>query len=237
MFIVSCRFCSVEFEAKSGRRMYCSRSCKDKGKPSASGLACFICEKPMVRGRTSMPQGQAAHNECRTVTLDAVPHGTVSRYDYGCRCIDCATARAAKARAYTVEVRAKHGVSPSVIWRSRFRAASGYSYGRHSSVPMANRRAIYERDAWVCQICTEPISDAVDTPFILRASVDHIVPQSSGFEPDHSTGNLRMAHVICNSLRGDNRMTDEQVRILNPTVNCVREMEVAHVREEAASPC
>lgn len=105
MFILSCRVCAVEFEAKSKRRFYCTQRCKDKGKPSASRLSCFVCEKPMTKSRTSKPQGEAAHNACR------VGHGTVGEYAKGCRCRPCKDAQNASIREYNAKVRARDGAS------------------------------------------------------------------------------------------------------------------------------
>lgn len=65
MFILSCKVCDCEFEAKTSRRVYCSKRCTDKGKPSASGLECRYCGKGMARGSTSAQSGVAACIECR----------------------------------------------------------------------------------------------------------------------------------------------------------------------------
>ena len=70
-------------------------------------------------------------------------------------------------------------------------------------VPPAVRRSIYERDGWTCQLCHEAVDpDATD---IWRATLDHVVPQSHVLVPDHSPANLRLAHLWCNSVRGDER--------------------------------
>lgn len=57
-----------------------------------------------------------------------------------------------------------------------------------------DREAIFERDNWVCGICGKPVDRA-------DASLDHIVPLSLG--GTHEPGNLRLAHLLCNSRRGD----------------------------------
>lgn len=71
-------------------------------------------------------------------------------------------------------------------------------------IAMSRRQAIYERDEWICQICLEP----VDRTLVYHAgvyepglaSLDHILPRSLGGSDDDS--NLRLAHWLCNSLRG-----------------------------------
>lgn len=66
------------------------------------------------------------------------------------------------------------------------------------------RLEIYERDGWICQLCAEPVErDADPQRDDLAPSLDHIVCQSWTLFPDHSPENLRLAHRICNSLRGD----------------------------------
>ena len=65
------------------------------------------------------------------------------------------------------------------------------------------RLEIYERDGWVCQLCFYPVDPSAPTHTIWSATLDHIVPQSVMLIPDHSPSNLRLAHLWCNSARGD----------------------------------
>lgn len=57
-----------------------------------------------------------------------------------------------------------------------------------------NREAIFERDGWLCGICGEPVA-------VGDATLDHIVPISLG--GSHEPSNVRLAHSLCNSRRGD----------------------------------
>lgn len=65
------------------------------------------------------------------------------------------------------------------------------------------RLAIYERDGWICQLCFDPVEKDLPSSDVWAATLDHIVCQSWGEEPDHSDENLRLAHRWCNSVRGD----------------------------------
>lgn len=67
----------------------------------------------------------------------------------------------------------------------------------------ARRLSIYARDGWICQICKRSVDPAApaNTPF--AASLDHIEPRSLVLIPDHSDRNLRLAHMICNTRRGN----------------------------------
>ena len=72
----------------------------------------------------------------------------------------------------------------------------GYSLG----ISPAARMAIYERDARTCGICCEPVDSTVPANSRWGATLDHIVPRSSGGSDDPA--NLRLAHRHCNSKRG-----------------------------------
>lgn len=89
--------------------------------------------------------------------------------------------------------------------RCRVNAAWRRRYERRGEFTIAprDRRAIYERDGWVCQLCFEPVDPAVPTQDRMGATLDHIECQSWVLIPDHSPSNLRLAHRVCNSLRGD----------------------------------
>lgn len=78
-------------------------------------------------------------------------------------------------------------------------------------VPAAIRALVYERDRWTCWLCRKPILRDVQAPHPLSHSVDHVVPQSEGGE--HTASNLRTAHFMCNSVRG-NRGGNEQLALL-----------------------
>ena len=79
---------------------------------------------------------------------------------------------------------------------------------RHSAfITKARRFAIYERDHWTCQICSEPVDPTLHYLDDWAASLDHITPRSLG--GSHEESNLRLAHRWCNSVRGDlSRYTD-----------------------------
>lgn len=67
------------------------------------------------------------------------------------------------------------------------------------------RLAIYERDAWTCQLCMERVDCALPINHPWSATLDHIECQSWALVPDHSPTNLRLAHRMCNSIRNDER--------------------------------
>lgn len=65
------------------------------------------------------------------------------------------------------------------------------------------RQAIYERDAWTCQICNTPVPKDASPGDLDYPTLDHIIPQSLQLIPDHSPSALRLAHMWCNAKRGN----------------------------------
>lgn len=86
--------------------------------------------------------------------------------------------------------------------------------GRFAATPR-KRMALYIRDGWTCQICKAPVDPEVPDSDPWSPTLDHIEPQSLALIPDHSEGNLRLAHRICNSFRGsDDSVSDQEVAMM-----------------------
>lgn len=60
--------------------------------------------------------------------------------------------------------------------------------------------AIFERDGWLCGICSSLIPKDAKWPSPLSASIDHIIPLSLGGE--HSYKNIQSSHLVCNMRKG-----------------------------------
>jgi 5-methylcytosine-specific restriction endonuclease McrA len=60
---------------------------------------------------------------------------------------------------------------------------------------------VFERDGWVCGICSEPIDRSLARPDPMSVSLDHVVPLSKG--GDHSRANCQAAHLGCNMRKRD----------------------------------
>jgi HNH endonuclease len=78
-------------------------------------------------------------------------------------------------------------------------------YARRSSRWTRRRRLIFERDAWTCWLCGQPVDRDAAVPHPRSATIDHVLPinHGGGDEPD----NLACAHFRCNVTRGDS-LTD-----------------------------
>ena len=70
---------------------------------------------------------------------------------------------------------------------------------RKQALPVEKFRHIdvYERDGWICQLCTEPVDPELRYPDRMSASLDHVTPLSRGGH--HTWENVQLAHLICNT--------------------------------------
>lgn len=201
----TCEACSAEFAQRSkvGRpRRFCEacrppsrapkpvppvqlRSCEQCGvsakrkfcslrcRDLARRVPCSGCAQPIYLGTGSLPPGEAKCRQCRLSGC-----GTAGSYRRGCRCPQCRRANVERTSAY---------------WEGRSRRW----------IPEAERLAIYERDAWVCQLCDEPVDPQAHFLSGEAPSLDHIEPVSLALIPNHDPSNLRTAHRSCNSSRGN----------------------------------
>lgn len=173
---VTCGWCEKPLHTPHPAQRYCSGECKYKRQYAARSRAvCPGCGK--VRGfAANDPRAKAGSGLCRECRT---PCGTRGRYDAGCRCAACRTAKAESTRDYLPPGYAHHWISP------------------------VERVALYERDGWTCQLCGDAVRLDVGYLDRLAPSLDHIEPQSLSLVPDHRAENLRTAHRGCNSARGN----------------------------------
>lgn len=148
-----------------------------------SGVPCDVCGEPTW---TPVSSGKALARH-KTCTLPTVPHGTRDGYrKHACRCGECRGWNADRQREY-----------------KSFRRDSGNPIPKRSWVAVAVRSAVYERDAWTCQLCFDPIDKVTAPNSDWAPSLDHILPASLGGSDDIE--NLRATHRWCNSVRSDGK--------------------------------
>lgn len=58
---------------------------------------------------------------------------------------------------------------------------------------------IYDRDGYLCRLCSQPLAIDQRVPHPQAPTLDHVVPLARGGE--HSRANLQAAHFLCNSLK------------------------------------
>lgn len=78
---------------------------------------------------------------------------------------------------------------------------------RGAFVEAVERRKVYERDGWVCQLCRLPVPRDKRAPHPKAATLDHIIPLAGG--GTHAYANVQLAHFLCNSRKSDG---DAQLR-------------------------
>lgn len=59
---------------------------------------------------------------------------------------------------------------------------------------------VYERDSWICGLCSSPVDPSLSYPDPMSASLDHVLPLSRGGH--HTYENTQLAHLSCNVQKG-----------------------------------
>jgi len=73
-------------------------------------------------------------------------------------------------------------------------------YGKRWAPSKVKRQRIGDRDGWICWLCLLPVDPGLPIDHPERASLDHVRRRRDG--GSHRERNLRLAHFICNQLRG-----------------------------------
>lgn len=107
-------------------------------------------------------------------------HGFSSTYRRGCRCELCRAAQTKRLASSNARRRALL---------------------RDPNAERVEPCEVFEADGWVCGICQEPVDRNLPWPDPLSPSLDHVVPLSRGGR--HAKDNVRLAHLICNTRRGN----------------------------------
>lgn len=82
---------------------------------------------------------------------------------------------------------------------------------RGGLVERVNRRRVFERDGWRCQICRRMTDRTAVVPHPRAPTLDHIVPVTAG--GDHTYVNVQCACSECNTRKG-NRSANDQLRLI-----------------------
>lgn len=59
---------------------------------------------------------------------------------------------------------------------------------------------VYDRDSWICGLCSLPVDSSLSYPDPMSASLDHVLPLSRGGH--HTYENTQLAHLSCNVRKG-----------------------------------
>lgn len=190
-----------------------------KGRP-AEQEPCFVCGEG-VRFADGNPSRRPIHKRCRSEVPTWLWRGEPGpRQNKARRLLERAAAGSSGGKRVFVQGACswcgEQFLGPNAVYCSDL-CKDAAKLSRRNPLKFnpspIDRRSVYERDGWTCQLCYRPVEPGAKHPDPWSASLDHIVPQSKMVVPDHSSSNLRLSHLICNSLRRDEvDMTVEQIR-------------------------
>lgn len=216
-----CEHCGVTFKPKaSNRTRFCSRDCSyahlkvhgrpERRKPQVQAEpwpTCEICGKPasIRTAKTCSEECRAEYNRRYSRVLSASKKaieprpckecGKVFTPEYGNkRKSYCSDQCGKKARRRKSK---KHTGVLNNVTRKRLRAMYGDSW--RSMYEPINKRRVFERDKWRCQLCGCKVKRTTEWD-PRQATIDHIIPLSLGGE--HKYTNVQTACMECNSKKG-----------------------------------
>ena len=68
---------------------------------------------------------------------------------------------------------------------------------------------IFDRDQWICGLCSLPIDKSLQYPHPMYRSLDHIIPLSRG--GGHTRDNVQAAHLRCNKVKNGRLSMDRKI--------------------------
>ena len=223
---LKCAICGDLFQGHRPDQMYCRDKCRyDAGwlqskrkksqKERAEARPCNYCGKPLARTATAdglhrkcaripawLREGKPGPKQRRALKIleEAARGRTAKRVWTQGNCPWCGT-----------EFMSPNAKFCSKRCRENDRLRRRQPFAFKPSP--ADREALRVRDGDDCQLCMRTIDFTLTHPHLWSVSVDHIEPQSHALIPDHSLPNLRLAHLLCNSIRSDDtEMGAEHVR-------------------------
>lgn len=180
-----CKQCEVEIDHLSPHVRYCSSPCRRRagavraGKVRAEPLSPRICA---LDGCGSEFTPQRLYQRCCSEKHGKALWNRQSRAD---------------------------GRQPPEPWtdarRDRYHRRRALKKAASTGEPVRFSE-IAERDNWQCSLCLEPVDPAVAWPDSLSPSLDHRIPLTR--HGAHDPSNVFLAHLGCNSSKGDRLLDD-----------------------------
>ena len=178
---------------------YCSASCKTRAWEDRNREATETRQAERVAQRSEAWAAQHPDVPCPYCGGPMRPHRK------SCPSSSCRREHTAKRqREWQAAYREKHGQRHGTARYAEARA--DHRDARRAWMAGADseefdRIEVFERDGWVCGICTLPVDPDLDYPDPMSRSLDHVIPLSHG--GPHTRANTRCSHLICNARRGD----------------------------------
>lgn len=195
---VPCRGCGVAVrQPRRGRsRISCSFACKDarpgSRNPSSASRPCHQCGSAVPREKRPDSLRAFCNAPCRILTqhYESAVRSYANRLPHR-DCYQCGV----PFRPLRLSHRYCSQPCQTKATKTVSNIQRAYVAGPRSSV---DRLAIYQRDAWVCQLCfalVDPLATGGAKP-----SLDHVIPLVAGGL--HNATNLQLAHLRCNLSKG-----------------------------------
>lgn len=214
-----CGYCGIEIDHLSLKSKYCRQRCWANDRLEEIPVSCCVCHGDLPDGRrsrycssrcSSIAYGATRSEALPTATCALPECGTTFQpWKEGQR---CCTEKHGKV-LYNRESRAD-GRQKNPAWsdarRDRYHRRRAQKKATSSGAPVLLAE-IAERDGWRCHDCRKAVDPKLKWPDVMSASLDHLVPLSKGGV--HDPANVRLAHVRCNSARG-NRGGGEQLLLI-----------------------
>ena len=173
-----CAQCGTPFLPAHGNTRLCSTRCQNLRRESRRMRACATCGAQMWHSRDGAKTPICRPCRSSTAKPKSDPIQVWDCAQCGARC----------------ERPATRGQRPSLCPACR----------TSDWITPTRRRALYERDSWVCWLCISEVDPSlIGTRSIWRPSLDHILPRAEGGGDEDD--NLRLAHMWCNTTRSDGR--------------------------------
>lgn len=215
---LTCPTCSGKMPprraAGSGRQsQYCSPKCRPSDKaPSRAKVnaeSCTRCGGSMAGRRVDAKFcGEFCSDVWRGVRLAEPLLERVCALD-GCNVAFTPNRRGTKCcserhgQAHWNRVSRAEGRQKNPAWDERRKAHYHKRRAQKSTTQVEDIRPIdiYERDIWLCGLCSTPVNPDTAWPDPMSPSLDHVLPLSKG--GTHTYENVQLAHLTCNVSKGN----------------------------------
>lgn len=186
-------YCSQKCKsAASYKRRKAAGTIKPAPRKAPTVMPCESCASPINTARDARFCSDTCSQRAREASAERT-----------CTIEGCARAYRAKGLCnmhYKAALRAEGRIKS--VWNDRRRA----NYQKRRALkkgadaePIVPLEA-FERDGWMCGICSDVVDPARAYPDPLSPSLDHITPLSKGGA--HSLANVQLAHLGCNVKKG-----------------------------------